>query len=124
VSVSRRGAPAECEKRIAKSSGVLAVGGERNLMSVELLTIGTELLLGQIVDTNASWMAQRLAQPLTALPGMKGMPVLRSRHKPPFSSTPPDALTSILPRLVSSTMYRVNASGVLPTAVKPRAVRF
>ena len=31
-------------------------------MSVELLTIGTELLLGQIVDTNASWMAQRLAE--------------------------------------------------------------
>jgi len=31
-------------------------------MGVELLTIGTELLLGQIVDTNASWMAQRLAE--------------------------------------------------------------
>jgi nicotinamide-nucleotide amidase len=31
-------------------------------MGVELLTIGTELLLGQIVDTNASWMSQRLAE--------------------------------------------------------------
>ena len=31
-------------------------------MGTELLTIGTELLLGQIVDTNASWMAQRLAE--------------------------------------------------------------
>ncbi len=31
-------------------------------MGAELLTIGTELLLGQIVDTNASWMAQRLAE--------------------------------------------------------------
>jgi len=31
-------------------------------MGTELLTIGTELLLGQIVDTNAAWMAQRLAE--------------------------------------------------------------
>ena len=31
-------------------------------MGAELLTIGTELLLGQIVDTNASWMSQRLAE--------------------------------------------------------------
>jgi nicotinamide-nucleotide amidase len=31
-------------------------------MGAELLTIGTELLLGQIVDTNAAWMAQRLAE--------------------------------------------------------------
>ena len=31
-------------------------------MGAELLTIGTELLLGQIVDTNASWMSLRLAE--------------------------------------------------------------
>jgi len=31
-------------------------------VGAELLTIGTELLLGQIVDTNAGWMAQRLAE--------------------------------------------------------------
>ena len=31
-------------------------------MGAELLTIGTELLLGQIADTNAGWMAQRLAE--------------------------------------------------------------
>jgi nicotinamide-nucleotide amidase len=31
-------------------------------MGAELLTIGTELLLGQIVDTNASWISQRLAE--------------------------------------------------------------
>jgi nicotinamide-nucleotide amidase len=30
-------------------------------MRAELLSIGTELLLGQIVDTNASWLAGRLA---------------------------------------------------------------
>lgn len=30
-------------------------------MDAELVTIGTELLLGQIVDTNATWIAQRLA---------------------------------------------------------------
>ena len=30
-------------------------------MNVEIVSIGSELLLGQIVDTNASWMAQRLA---------------------------------------------------------------
>ncbi len=31
-------------------------------MGVEILTIGTEILLGQIVDTNAPFMAQRLAE--------------------------------------------------------------
>ncbi|HUW62359.1 MAG TPA: CinA family nicotinamide mononucleotide deamidase-related protein [Candidatus Bathyarchaeia archaeon] len=31
-------------------------------MKCELLMIGTELLLGQIVDTNAAWMAQTLAE--------------------------------------------------------------
>jgi nicotinamide-nucleotide amidase len=31
-------------------------------MGVEILTVGTELLLGQIVDTNAAFMAQRLAE--------------------------------------------------------------
>ena len=31
-------------------------------MKCELLMIGTELLLGQIVDTNAGWMAQTLAE--------------------------------------------------------------
>jgi nicotinamide-nucleotide amidase len=31
-------------------------------MGTEILTIGTELLLGQIVDTNACWIAQRLAE--------------------------------------------------------------
>jgi nicotinamide-nucleotide amidase len=30
-------------------------------MNAEIVTIGSELLLGQIVDTNAAWMAQRLA---------------------------------------------------------------
>ena len=31
-------------------------------MNTEIVSIGSELLLGQIVDTNASWIAQRLAE--------------------------------------------------------------
>ncbi len=31
------------------------------VMNAELITIGTELLLGQIVDSNAAWIAQQLA---------------------------------------------------------------
>jgi nicotinamide-nucleotide amidase len=31
-------------------------------MGTEILTIGTELLLGQIVDTNASWISEKLAE--------------------------------------------------------------
>lgn len=31
-------------------------------MGTEIITVGTELLLGQIIDTNASWIAQRLAE--------------------------------------------------------------
>jgi len=31
-------------------------------VNAELITVGTELLLGQIVDTNAAWIARRLAE--------------------------------------------------------------
>ena len=31
-------------------------------MNAEILTVGTELLLGQIVDTNAAFIAERLAE--------------------------------------------------------------
>jgi nicotinamide-nucleotide amidase len=31
-------------------------------MSAEIITTGTELLLGEIVDTNAAWLSQRLAE--------------------------------------------------------------
>jgi nicotinamide-nucleotide amidase len=31
-------------------------------MRAEILSIGTELLLGQIIDTNAAWLAERLAE--------------------------------------------------------------
>ena len=30
-------------------------------MKVEVVAIGTELLLGQIVDTNSSWIGEQLA---------------------------------------------------------------
>ena len=30
-------------------------------MNAEIVSIGSELLLGQIVDSNAAWIAQRLA---------------------------------------------------------------
>ena len=30
-------------------------------MQAEIITIGTELLLGEIVDTNSAWIAQQLA---------------------------------------------------------------
>jgi nicotinamide-nucleotide amidase len=42
----------------------MAVGWRRsdsNTMQAEIITIGTELLLGQIVDTNAAYLAQQLA---------------------------------------------------------------
>jgi nicotinamide-nucleotide amidase len=31
-------------------------------MRCEIVAVGTELLLGQIVDTNSSWMGQQLAE--------------------------------------------------------------
>jgi len=31
-------------------------------MNAEIVAIGSELLLGQVVDTNSAWMAQRLAR--------------------------------------------------------------
>ena len=29
-------------------------------MQAEIITIGDELLIGQVVDTNSAWMAERL----------------------------------------------------------------
>ena len=35
--------------------------GENNLNRAEIVTIGTEILLGDLVDTNTAWLSQRLA---------------------------------------------------------------
>ena len=32
------------------------------MANAEIVSIGSELLLGQTIDTNASWMAQRLTE--------------------------------------------------------------
>src|ERR1041385_9092537 len=36
----------------------MSQGSDNNL--AEIITIGDELLIGQVVDTNSAWMAQRL----------------------------------------------------------------
>ena len=36
--------------------------GKENISSAEIVTIGTEMLLGDLVDTNTAWMSQRLAK--------------------------------------------------------------
>ncbi|MGH3144464.1 MAG: molybdopterin-binding protein, partial [Rubrobacter sp.] len=35
---------------------------QKNISSAEIVTIGTEMLLGDLVDTNTAWMSQRLAR--------------------------------------------------------------
>ena len=40
------------------------------MANAEIVAIGSELLLGQIVDTNSAWMAQRLTA--LALPSQIG----------------------------------------------------
>jgi nicotinamide-nucleotide amidase len=35
--------------------------GEKNINSAEIVTIGTEMLLGDLVDTNTAWLSARLA---------------------------------------------------------------
>src|ERR687896_2674213 len=35
--------------------------GQKNLNSTEIVTIGTEILLGDLVDTNTAWLSARLA---------------------------------------------------------------
>src|SRR3712207_3599998 len=35
--------------------------GQNNLKTVEIVTIGTEILLGDLVDTNTAWLSERLA---------------------------------------------------------------
>src|SRR5215216_7260065 len=34
---------------------------DRNLVSAEIVAVGTEILLGSLVDTNTAWLSQRLA---------------------------------------------------------------
>jgi len=36
--------------------------GQKDITSAEIVTIGTEMLLGDLVDTNTAWMSQRLAK--------------------------------------------------------------
>jgi nicotinamide-nucleotide amidase len=36
--------------------------GQENISSAEIVTIGTEMLLGDLVDTNTAWISQRLAK--------------------------------------------------------------
>ncbi len=36
-------------------------GGQNNLYRAEIVTIGTEMLLGDLVDTNTAWLSRRLA---------------------------------------------------------------
>src|ERR671917_2035105 len=36
--------------------------GQKNITSAEIVTIGTEMLLGDLVDTNTVWMSNRLAK--------------------------------------------------------------
>jgi nicotinamide-nucleotide amidase len=36
--------------------------GQKNISSAEIVTIGTEMLLGDLVDTNTAWISQRLAK--------------------------------------------------------------
>ncbi len=35
--------------------------GQKNINSAEIVTIGTEMLLGDLVDTNTAWLSSRLA---------------------------------------------------------------
>src|SRR5919202_1764155 len=35
--------------------------GQKNIESAEIITIGTEMLLGDLVDTNTAWLSSRLA---------------------------------------------------------------
>src|SRR3712207_7977168 len=35
--------------------------GQNNLKTAEIVTIGTEILLGDLVDTNTAWLSERLA---------------------------------------------------------------
>ena len=44
------------------SSDPLVEPKERTLANAEIVAIGSELLLGQIVDTNSAWMAERLTE--------------------------------------------------------------
>ena len=40
----------------------ISVNSERQFPTCEIVTIGSELLLGQIVDTNTSYLAQELSR--------------------------------------------------------------
>src|SRR5436853_160921 len=50
-------APLDCRATMAYMSAPLHDSAELN---AEIVSIGTELLLGEITDTNASWLARQL----------------------------------------------------------------
>ena len=48
-------------RRAKPSSVIMNATTGRDYMRCEIIAVGTELLLGQIVDTNSSWMGEHLA---------------------------------------------------------------
>ena len=73
------------------------------MATAEIVAIGSELLLGQITDTNSPWMAQRLAQ--------MGIDL----YFKTIVGDNPDRITEVLTRAVSRADLVITSAGLGPT---------
>ena len=55
-------------------------------MHTDIITIGDEILIGQIIDTNSAWMAQKLSDEGI---DVRQITSISARRKLPESSSPP-----------------------------------
>ncbi len=60
-------------------------------MNIEIITIGDEILIGQIIDTNSAWMAQQL--------NTAGYQVVQITSVPDKSDAIKEALSSAMSRV-------------------------
>src|SRR4028119_26565 len=108
--------------------------GRRDIKSAEIVTIGTEMLLGDLVDTNTAWISQRLAalgvsmyrhttggghnDPIIrALPGRPPLAALRvSMSRPPTVGDNNDRIIGALRDASSRADLVVTTGGLGPTS--------
>src|SRR3989337_2242013 len=78
--------------------------GQRDIKSAEIVTVGTEMLLGDLVDTNTAWISQRLA----------GLGVGIYRHTTVGDNS--ERIVAALPAAAPTSALVVTTGGLGPTS--------
>lgn len=98
-----RGATRDAARRWASGARRVVLPAPRHIVTAVLLTVGDEILLGQIVNTNAAWLGDRLA--------LVGVDLVRSETV----GDTPEAILGALGRAYADSDLVVITGGLGPT---------